>query len=228
MNRPDPILHRDDPAKDPLGGNIKVTRQDWVNAGLAVLISDGVERVKILTLAKRMGVSRSSFYWYFSGRQDLLSALLEHWQSRNTAGLVGQAQAPSATITEAVCNLHRCVVNAALFDTALDFAVREWARRDAKVRDLVEQSDAERVSALTAMFVRHGYAPAEAETRAFVLYYMQIGYDLAQLNEPPEVRLGRINHYLYVFTGQHPLPREVEDFKAYARAQWGRDQGETK
>ena len=32
---------------------------------MEVLVSDGVERVKVLKLADRMGVSRSSFYWYF-------------------------------------------------------------------------------------------------------------------------------------------------------------------
>jgi hypothetical protein len=50
-----PVLHRDDPDKEPLVGNIKVTREDWLNAALDVLVSDGVERVKVLVLASRLG-----------------------------------------------------------------------------------------------------------------------------------------------------------------------------
>ena len=76
-----PILHRDDPAAEPLSGNVKVTKVDWVAMALDVLVSDGVERVKVLALAEQMGVSRSSFYWYFKSRQDLLDTLLLHWRA---------------------------------------------------------------------------------------------------------------------------------------------------
>ncbi|MDX1742605.1 MAG: TetR/AcrR family transcriptional regulator [Ruegeria sp.] len=218
-----PILHRDDPEAEPLVGNIKVTREDWLNVAMDVLISDGVDQIKVLNLAERMAVSRSSFYWYFKSRQELLDALLARWQATNTAALVAQAESPADTITGAVCNVHRCVVNTDLFDTALDFAVRDWARKSGKVRRALDQSDARRLQALHAMFTRYGYSEVEAETRARVLYYMQIGYDLAQLNEPMETRLSMVPHYLYVFTGVEPKPEEVEEFSAYSKRYWEGD-----
>ena len=219
MNRSlrNPVLHRDDPDRAPLSGNIKVTRQDWLDTAMDMLIQHGVDRVKILTLAEKMGVSRSSFYWYFGSRQDLLDALLEDWQNRNTAAMVGQAEAEAATITGAICNVFRCTANPALFDTALDFAVRDWARRDASVRDILDRSDATREAALKAMFMRFGYPEYEAETRAKVLYYMQLGYDFAGKPEEPEARLARVPEYLKVFAGTDPQPGEVEAFYAYAR-----------
>jgi len=222
-----PPLHREDPKAEPLAGNVKVTRADWLNLAMDVLVSDGVEQVKVLNLADRMGVSRSSFYWYFKSRQQLLDALLETWEAGNTAALVGQSEAEAGSITAAVCNVYRCVVNDALFDTALDFAVRDWARRSGRVRRMLDQSDARRVEALTAMFQRYGYERLEAVTRARVLYYMQIGYDLAQLNEPAEFRLSLVPHYLFVFTGVWPDPAEVEEFRAYSRAHFERQTGKT-
>ncbi|MCB1313688.1 MAG: TetR/AcrR family transcriptional regulator, partial [Sedimentitalea sp.] len=86
-----PLLHRDDPAREPLGGNVKVTREDWLAVALDALVSDGVEQVKVLALAERLDVSRSSFYWYFKSRQDLLDALLRHWQTTNTAAIIAQS-----------------------------------------------------------------------------------------------------------------------------------------
>ncbi len=218
-----PILHRDDPKAEPLVGNIKVTRDDWLNVAMDVLISDGVDQIKVLNLAERMAVSRSSFYWYFKSRQELMDALLERWQATNTAALIAQAEAPAKTVTAAVCNVHRCVVNTALFDTALDFAVRDWARKSGKVRRALDQSDARRLEALHAMFARYGCSEVEAETRARVLYYMQIGYDLAQLNEPMSVRISMVPHYLYVFTGVEPRPEEIEEFSAYSMRYWKGD-----
>lgn len=218
-----PLLHRDDPDKEPLVGNIKVTRQDWVNVALDVFISDGVEQVKVLALGDRLGVSRSSFYWYFKSRQDLLNALLDYWQETNTAALVRQAEAPAETITGAVCNVFRCVIDETLFSTRLDFAVRDWARRSGKVRRVLDQSDQTRLAALEAMFARFGYDRLEAHTRARILYYMQIGYDAAELNEPLEERLELVPTYLLGFTGKAPRPEEIESFFSFARAAAGKE-----
>ncbi|MGR3615530.1 MAG: TetR/AcrR family transcriptional regulator [Paracoccaceae bacterium] len=222
MSRSKPILHRDDPAAEPLIGNIKVTRDDWLNVAMDVLISDGVEQVKVLALAERMAVSRSSFYWYFKSRQDLLDALLKTWEETNTAGMVAMAEAEAASITAAICNVFRCTANPDLFNTALDFAVRDWARRSGPVRSLLDRSDQRRVDALTRMFQRYDYAAFEAEIRAKVLYYMQLGYDIAQLNEPNDERVEAVPEYLRVFTGRDPLPGEVEEFRSYATAYWSR------
>lgn len=216
-----PVLHRDDPDAVPLTGNIKVTREDWLKQAMEVLIRDGVERVKVLTLAERMEVSRSSFYWYFKSRKDLLDALLQQWEETNTAAIVAQAEAPAGTITAAVLNVFRCTTNSDMFNTALDFAVRDWARRSDDVRARLEASDTRRVAALAEMFARYGFDAREADVRAKVLYFQQIGYDLAGLNESDEFRLSHVAGYLRVFTGAEPQPQELADFEVYCRKYWG-------
>lgn len=213
-----PLLHRDDPAKGPLVGNVKVTRDDWLNAALAVLKDGGVEAVKIAELAVCMQVSRSSFYWYFENRQDLLQALLAHWRDTNTAALVAQALAPAATITEACCNIFRCNINPDLFDAQLDFAIRDWARRSTEVAAVLKESDVQRIAAFIAMFERHGYNRQNAIARARVIYYMQLGYDDANLGERLEDRLAMVPEYLLIYTGQEAAPDEIATFIAYARS----------
>ncbi len=97
--RATPLLHRDDPEKAPLVGHVKVTREDWLNTARDVLVTEGAANVKILPLSNRLGVSRSSFYWYFENRKDLLAALLEEWETRNTARIVTQCEVPAANIS---------------------------------------------------------------------------------------------------------------------------------
>jgi AcrR family transcriptional regulator len=199
-------------------GNVKATRDDWLDLALSVLAAEGVAHVAVLDLSERLSVSRSSFYWYFKNRDDLLDALLDRWDRLNTRSIVSLAHEPAATINQAVCNVFRCWVNPAVFSPRLDFAVREWARRSAKVRRALDRSDRKRTEAVKAMFVRFGYEARDAFVRARVLYYMQIGYYALDIREPIEARLNLTPHYLKAFTGVAPSEAEIDAFRAYAIA----------
>ena len=107
------------------GGGARATRDDWLDLALALLARRGVGAVTVLDLSQRLGVSRSSFYWHFRNRDGLIDALLERWDDLNTRSIVQQAEAPAATIVEAVLNVFRCWVDAALFSPRLDLAVRD-------------------------------------------------------------------------------------------------------
>ncbi|MBF9060868.1 TetR family transcriptional regulator [Rhodobacterales bacterium HKCCSP123] len=207
-----------DPTEDSLPGNTKVTREDWLRVAMELLVSDGVSEVKILTIGDRLGVSRSSFYWYFKSRKDLLGQLLAEWERTNTGILIAHTRLPAEDIIDAVNGFFLCVVDPAGFNHRLDFAVREWARRDARVRAVIDRSDTARTEALAEMFARHGYPPEEADIRARVLYYQQIGYYALELNETLEERLARVPAYLHAFTGVPPRPDQVAWFADQARA----------
>jgi AcrR family transcriptional regulator len=202
-NKPSP---RKRPAARALNGTpeSRLTREDWLTAALDALISDGVENVKVLPLAERLGVSRSSFYWFFRSREHLLDLLLERWRDSNTRVIVEKAAAPAATITQGVLNIF--------------IAVREWARRSGHVRRAVDQADDERVDAIKRMFIRHGYRERDAFIRARVLYFMQIGYYSLDLEESQATRLDYVADYLRAFTAREPTRQEVATFaKAYKR-----------
>ncbi len=217
-----PVLHRDDPGREPLVGHVKVTREDWLNVARDVLVSDGVAEVKVLALGQRLDVSRSSFYWYFKSRKHLLEALLDDWEARNTRTIVAQCALPATTITAAVGNFFACFLNPDLFDRGLDFAVREWSRRDGTVRRRIDQADRDRLDAVTAMFARQGYSDYEADVRARILYYMQLGYHALDVREPMQVRVDRLPGYLKGFTGQEATEEEIGRLTAYAFEQEAR------
>lgn len=203
-------------------GNVKATREDWLSAAHNVLVEDGVGEVKVLTLSARLGVSRSSFYWYFESRDDLLDALLARWDEQNTGAILAASATPADTITEAVCNLFRSFLDSDQFDPRLDFAMREWARRSGAVRAVIDRSDARRIDAIAALFLRFKYPAAEADIRARVLYFQQIGYYALELCEPLELRLSRVADYLHAFTGVHPQAHEVDALIEDARGSHSR------
>ncbi|MBA1142021.1 TetR/AcrR family transcriptional regulator [Mesorhizobium neociceri] len=206
------------PQAEPAPGNIKVTRQDWIDLALQTLVSDGIESVRVLTLGQKLGVSRSSFYWYFQSRQDLLDQLLAHWHDTNTKAIVERAKRPAETIIKAVLNVFECWADERLFDPRLDFAVREWARRSDDVRAAIDQADNDRLGAIREMYRRHGYPEEDAFIRARVLYYMQIGYYVLDLKEPVEARVSHLAAYLRAFTGHEPSEADVAHFMHFIAA----------
>ncbi|MDP3196764.1 TetR/AcrR family transcriptional regulator [Tabrizicola sp.] len=186
----------------------------WLEAAYELLVEGGVEAVKVMPLAQRLGLSRTSFYWHFPDREALLAALIDRWKARNTGILVARCEAPAATITEAMLNLVDCWVDAQLFDSRLEFAMRTWALTDAAVGQAMSEADATRIAAITALFRRFGYDETQADTRARTLYLTQVGYIALRSLESFEVRMSRIPAYVLTFSGVAPAEAEVAAFRA--------------
>jgi AcrR family transcriptional regulator len=192
-----------------------VTREDWLAAARRVLVAEGVERVKIAVLAHELQVARSSFYWYFADREELTDALLDEWAQHNTLSIIERAERPAETITGALLAVFECYADPRLFDAQLEFAVREWARRDDRVRARLAEADSRRIDALAALHRRFGYDPTEARVRARVQYHSQIGMYALGVDEPLEDRLRLLPAYVRVFTGTDATRAELAHFRRW-------------
>lgn len=186
----------------------------WLEAAYDTLIDSGVDAVRILPLAEKLRLSRTSFYWFFKDRNELLAALAERWRARNTGGIVRRSQAYAESIAEAMLNVFDCWLDRDLFDSHFEFAVRSWALQSPEIAGHVNKADDLRIEALTGMFLRFGYSALEADVRARTIYLVQIGYISMKADEDVAVRMRRIPEYVRIFTGQAPLRRELERFHA--------------
>ena len=198
---------------DDAGG--RGSRELWLAAAYESLVEAGVDAVRIQPLGKRLGLSRTSFYWFFQDREALLGALLDLWREKNSGNLAKPAAAYAERITEAILNVHDCWLDPLLFDSQFEFAVRSWALQSAAVAAEIEKADAARIAALASMFLRFGSSAVTADVRARTMYLTQIGYVSMKTREDLATRMGRIPHYVAVFTGTTPKPRELARF--YAR-----------
>ncbi|MFY7836287.1 MAG: TetR/AcrR family transcriptional regulator [Novosphingobium sp.] len=186
----------------------------WLEAAQQALLDSGVEAVKIQPLAQQLNLSRTSFYWFFKNREELLDALLTRWREKNTGNLVQRAGAYAETVAEAMLNVMDCWLDPALFDPRFELAVRSWAMQSADVLAEVHKADAERLAALTDMQTRFGEGGLHADVRARTIYLTQMGYITMQTQEDLHTRLERIAVYVEVFTGHYPEPRELARFHA--------------
>ncbi len=195
----------------------RMTREAWIDAGVAALIHEGIASVKIQVMAKTLAVSRSSFYWFFADLTEFHRELLEFWLRKNTSPIIERALRPAPTVTKAVCHIFECWVDPELFNPRLDAAVRSWGQVDAAVREVVDQADDQRVDAVTRMFLRYGYPDEEAFIRARVLYFTQIGHYTLGMRDDRDMRLRLLQPYLLTFTGREGSDDEVAAFESLAR-----------
>jgi AcrR family transcriptional regulator len=186
----------------------------WLNAAYDALLETGVDGVKIQPLAKRLDLSRTSFYWFFKDRQQLLNALIARWRQKNTGNLIAQTESYAETVTEAMLNVFDCWLKPDLFDAPFEFAIRSWAVQSPEVLAEIQTADQQRLDALKQMFLRFGQNEQLADVRARTIYLVQIGYISMQTQEALADRLQRIPEYVEIFTGQPPEQRELDRFFA--------------
>ena len=190
------------------------SQEGWLEAAYDALLESGVESVKILPLAKRLNLSRTSFYWFFKDREELLSALISRWRDKNTGNLVKQSQAYAETLAEAMLNVFDCWLSKDLFDSQFEFAVRSWALQSPDILAEVQEADQTRMEAIGRMFMRFGYDEGAADVRARTTYLVQIGYISMQSREDIALRMKRIPEYIAIYTGESPQQRELDRFFA--------------
>lgn len=189
------------------------SKELWLEAAYQLLIEGGIDNVRILSLAKMLKLSRTSFYWFFKDREALLDALLQLWQEKNTSSLLRQAQAPAASLADATLNLFDCWLDNKLFDSILENAIRSWGVQSAAVAQALKEADTLRMEAIKRMFIRHGSEPLVADVRSRALYLTQIGYISMNTQEDTATRLLRVPSYVAIFSGALPSQQELENFQ---------------
>lgn len=201
-------------------GRATINQTAWIDAAYELLTASGVSAVKIVPLAKKLKTSRTSFYWLFKDREEVLAALLERWERQNTQALIEQSEKYASSIVEATLNIFDCWFDPAVFDSEFEYAVRSWSLQDQAVAERVSQADSVRLQALQDMFIRYDYDVLEADTRARTMYLIQIGYISMHTQETQDTRIARVAQYINIFTGQMCTHADLERFAARHRARF--------
>src|SRR5689334_8458563 len=160
--------------REPLG------RDAWLEAARQALIEEGTADVEVNKLAKRLGVSRGGFYWFFESREQLLDELLKYWADT------------SSKLFEHVREYRALIdlwIDEKEYDPRWDGAVRDWARTSATVLKTVQAVDEKRIGYIERIFTDMGYRGKEAHVRARVTYYHQVGYYALGVRESRKLRL---------------------------------------
>ncbi|MET0330409.1 MAG: TetR/AcrR family transcriptional regulator [Dyella sp.] len=165
----------------------RLTAEDWEDAALNLIADQGVGAVAVEALARRLGVTKGSFYWHFRTREALLLAALERWEQYGEREVISQIEAipdPRVRLPELFRRVahelqpHR--VYAALLK-ALDHPL---------VVPVMARVSRRRIEFLCDSFAEAGLPPTQALHRARLTYAAYTGF--LQLNFT--MGLPRISH----------------------------------
>lgn len=190
-------------ARSEKSGNFKVSREEWIEAARVMLIKSGIAAVKVERLAKKLGVTRGGFYWFFSSHEELLEALLEDWQERNTRPFFDAVEKAGPDGLEQLKLLNRIWVAEEDFSPQYDAAVREWARTSTRARKVVEKIDDVRIGLINRMCKAMGYEGDDAFIRARIIYFHQVGYYHLDLQESKSKRQKYFPTYIRILSGKN-------------------------
>jgi AcrR family transcriptional regulator len=173
------------PAKSP---RATLTAEDWSEAALAALERNGLAAVAVEPLAKSLGATKGSFYWHFTGRDDLIEAALELWERRDTDGVIAAVDR-AAEGADRLRLLLRIVLNAVVETPgagSIELALQPHATHPL-VAPVLARVTERRMSTLESMFAEHGLSRSQARDRALLAYAAYLGH--AQLAHATPDRL---------------------------------------
>ena len=150
-----------------------LTAADWERAALDLIAEKGLAGLGVEPLARRLGITKGSFYWHFPTRDQLLEQALDRWERQDTESLarsLDSAQPAAERLAEFVLRTSRQnrshEIHAALCA----------ASDDPRVRPVLERVTQRRLDYLAKAFRELGLDAEAARHRARLTYTSYVGY----------------------------------------------------
>ena len=161
-------------------------REDWVAAGYEAFESGGIKAVKADRLARKLGVTRGSFYWHFKNIADLMEAILSRWKEQQTDAVIAANEEASGTAKERLLRLLKvCAQDEGHFEKG----IRHWMTEDAGARAIVAEVDRQRTNYLQALLIEVGRTKTEASRLGPVAYAAWLGEYTGAVIRPRKDRI---------------------------------------
>lgn len=161
----------------------RLSADDWTQAALELIAEQGVGAVAVEPLARRLGVTKGSFYWHFPSREALLKAALERWEEAEQETVFAQLEGV-VDPRERLRALFQMVAHEATSHRIYAELLR--ALDHPIVQPVMLRVSQRRLDYLGASFRQAGLAGDEARHRARLTYAAYVGFlQLAlQLGQP--------------------------------------------
>lgn len=152
------------------------TQTNWLDEGLGVLAETGLPGLRIDALARRLSVTKGSFYHHFVDLADYRRALLGHYEESCTRRqLAANAGLPDRDPMTRLASLAEAALAEEETHRGLEVMVRAWAAQDDDARQTLERVHRLRLGYLEQLIATVIPDPLTASELARTIYYLLIG-----------------------------------------------------
>ena len=144
----------------------RLTRDDWLSLALDVLAQEGRAKIEIEYLARKLGVTRGSFYAHFSDRGDFVASVARYWADTLTRRELANLSLSPKTGEEKLQLLMMAIKDHQL--ERYDIVIRAWALDEPLVAEQVEKVDRVRFNYIKSVFSEMGFSGNELEMRSMI------------------------------------------------------------
>ena len=150
----------------------KLSKHDWVSAGINQLKEHGPAGVSGEKIARRLDVTRGSFYHHFRSVDELVKLMLEFWEQTQTTDILNRSNQDYEDLNEKMTMLLESAWNT---DADLEIAIRQWAFTNATVRQHVERIDQIRLGYISEIYSQLVNDPKRGPKLGKIAYYGLLG-----------------------------------------------------
>jgi len=149
-----------------------MTRDDWIESAVQMLVRQGVDGVRVEVLARKLGVTKGSFYWHFEDRDALLEAMIGAWEEETRQLLADANEGPPGLgrLRSLLETISRS------FGRLPDAAIYSWALRDPAVSKRGAAVDRHRIDFMLQAAVDAGISRVKAERISSFGYLSYCGW----------------------------------------------------
>ena len=151
----------------------RLSADDWAQAALDLIAEQGVSAVAVEPLARRLGVTKGSFYWHFPSRDALLQAALERWEAVEQESIFGSLE-QVADPRERLRALFQLVGHEV--KPHIIYSELLKALDHPSVQPVIDRISQRRLEYLVAMFRQAGLQRTDATHRARLTYAAYVGF----------------------------------------------------
>jgi AcrR family transcriptional regulator len=167
---------------------------DWEQEALVLIAEQGIPALAVEPLARRMGVTKGSFYWHFTGREALLDRALQRWEEhdqRNLNRSLGEIDHPR----DRLVSFFRRVGKEKL--THEVYSELCAAAGHPQVKPVLERVAERRMEHLSSAFEELGLDAASASYRARLTYSVYLGFlQLQRQHQTPSLSSEEFDAYI--------------------------------
>ncbi len=172
----------------------KLCAGDWEQQALEMIAEKGIRAVAVESLARRMGVTKGSFYWHFPNRDALLEQSLLRWEKHDKTSLqasLGAIADPRDRLRSFFRRTGREKLTHKVYSALCSAADHP------QVEPLLARVAERRMQHIKAAFGEIGFDSAEASHRARLTYSAYLGFlQLQKQHQAPNLSSGEFEAYM--------------------------------